>query len=697
MKALKQIGRLRGSGIQLLSRWQLEFTEAIDGSKVKLTISSCASYCASSAAGLQQCSQRFQTEASGEIFGTQGRQPTPKRTSAAVAAAAAAALLTCATSTALCESHGVQKGASKGHDDPSDFADVLTDDALWAKKTLAHNWTRVIDKLARDEEGLPQMLRSKISVPQIGMVGGQTSVIIPLRPGADLFAVMREVAFTASQVLNLSSPTGPGEQSDNRSEQAPAQTMVFQVTDDGFSLEDSDAKPLADDRLRVHVKSSEQRGGARPLAQLQFLKEGRLTDHDMYVIWTAMQAANRLDLNNLIRAPDEVVNLLQNEIYSMFPGSERLLSQLGGVLGDSVAGSDWLWRAQASDEGEEGSDHDFMPLLPPPPPQWQSSPEAAPPRGRGDSSPGTAEHDWGSDVAAQAVLKLQEMGCTVHPPGNKGSAEWGALKGYQQQKELIEEALLLPLQHPEVFQEVTKGTRSTPGSSRPRAVLFEGPPGTGKTTAARVLATQAAVPLVYVPLEALGSKWYGASEKLLASVFKASQQLDGAIVFFDEIDALATSREGDMHEATRKLLGVLLREMDGFDAAQNSIVIGATNRRDDLDPALLSRFDTCIAWPLPDEACRAVIMQSYAQQLSEADVACLAAATPGASGRDLRDIASRTERFWGAKIARQEIKAGSLPQLEHYLVAAEAQLQKKRSATNKHFAPPGTFRKLMHG
>jgi hypothetical protein len=53
------------------------------------------------------------------------------------------------------------QGASKGHDDPSDFADVLTDDALWAKKTLAHNWTRVIDKLARDEEGLPQMLRSK--------------------------------------------------------------------------------------------------------------------------------------------------------------------------------------------------------------------------------------------------------------------------------------------------------------------------------------------------------------------------------------------------------------------------------------------------------------------------------------------------------------------------------------------------------
>lgn len=152
-----------------------------------------------------------------------------------------------------------------------------------------------------------------------------------------------------------------------------------------------------------------------------------------------------------------------------------------------------------------------------------------------------------------------------------------------------------------------------------------------------------------------------------------------------------------MHEATRKLLGVLLREMDGFDAAQNSIVIGATNRRDDLDPALLSRFDTSIAWPLPDEACRAVIMQSYAQQLSEADVVRLAAATPGASGRDLRDIASRTERYWGAKIARQEIKAGSLPQLEHYLIAAEAQLQKKRSATSKHFAPPGTFRKLMHG
>jgi len=247
-----------------------------------------------------------------------------------------------------------------------------------------------------------------------------------------------------------------------------------------------------------------------------------------------------------------------------------------------------------------------------------------------------------------------------------------------------------------VFEAVTKGTRRHAGSSRPRAVLFEGPPGTGKTTSARVIANQAAVPLVYVPLEALGSKWYGESEKLLSTVFKAANQLDGAIVFFDEIDSLATSRNGNMHEATRKLLGVLLREMDGFDASKKSIIIGATNRSDDLDPALLSRFDTTIAFPLPDEQCRAEIMQSYAQQLSQAEVARLAASTPGASGRDLRDIAARTERAWAAKIVRGEVPSGQLPTVHDYAAAAEVQQQRLQAAAVQDFIQPGVQADSQH-
>jgi SpoVK/Ycf46/Vps4 family AAA+-type ATPase len=75
-----------------------------------------------------------------------------------------------------------------------------------------------------------------------------------------------------------------------------------------------------------------------------------------------------------------------------------------------------------------------------------------------------------------------------------------------------------------------------------------GPLGTGKTTSAKILARQAAVPLVYVPLETLASKWYGESENNLAKVFKAAKGLGGAIIFLDELDALATSRDREMHE-----------------------------------------------------------------------------------------------------------------------------------------------------
>ena len=97
------------------------------------------------------------------------------------------------------------------------------------------------------------------------------------------------------------------------------------------------------------------------------------------------------------------------------------------------------------------------------------------------------------------------------------------------------------------------------------------------------------------PLETLVSKWVGQGEQQLASLFEAAAYLGPCIIFIDELDALAGSREGGggaaMHEATRRMLSVLLRRLDGLDASERTALIGATNRKDDLDPALLSRFD----------------------------------------------------------------------------------------------------------
>lgn len=181
--------------------------------------------------------------------------------------------------------------------------------------------------------------------------------------------------------------------------------------------------------------------------------------------------------------------------------------------------------------------------------------------------------------------------------------------------------------------------------------------------------------MVYLPLEAVMSKWFGESEGLLAKVFKAAEALGGAIIFLDELDALGGSREGDIHEASRRVLSVLLREMDGFDAgSKRTVVIGATNRKRDLDPALLSRFDIAIPFGLPDAACRRQILERYAKQLGPQDLEALAAATPGLSGRDLRDVCENAERRWASRIIRGEAKEESLPGKQEYLAAAEERL-----------------------
>ncbi|ONI09866.1 hypothetical protein PRUPE_4G014800 [Prunus persica] len=212
-------------------------------------------------------------------------------------------------------------------------------------------------------------------------------------------------------------------------------------------------------------------------------------------------------------------------------------------------------------------------------------------------------------------------------------------------------------------------------SNRPRAVLFEGPPGTGKTSSARVIANQAGVPLLYVPLEVILSKYYGERERLLGRVCSLANQLpDGAIIFLHEVDSFAISRDSDMHEATRRVLSVLLRQIDGFEQDKKVVVIFATNRKQDLHPAMISRFDSIIMFNLPDQRNRKEIAAQYAKHLTESELDELATATEGMSGRDIRDVCQQAERSWASKIIGGQIsKDGGdslLLPLHHYLDSA---------------------------
>lgn len=191
------------------------------------------------------------------------------------------------------------------------------------------------------------------------------------------------------------------------------------------------------------------------------------------------------------------------------------------------------------------------------------------------------------------------------PDTRKDKLDWNYLAGYDSVKRNIEDTVLLALTHGHVYDQITKATRMKNETNRPKCVLFEGPPGCGKTTSAKIISQQVNIPLVYMPLEAIMSKYYGESEQKLASIFEAAQAMGSVILFIDEVDSLATSRESGLHEATRRILSTLLRKIDSFESDGEVLVICATNRKKDLDPALLSRTDLSIRFELPDASTRA--------------------------------------------------------------------------------------------
>jgi len=279
---------------------------------------------------------------------------------------------------------------------------------------------------------------------------------------------------------------------------------------------------------------------------------------------------------------------------------------------------------------------------------------------------------------ASPKQKLAELGAVVFEASPDFTEN--RIAGYELTKRDVRETIVLPLLHPEIFMAVGEMARTRPGASVPRAVLFEGPPGTGKTTMARVIASQSGIPLVYVPVESIMSKWFGESERRLDAIFDRAGALSKSIVFLDEIDAFAGSRDRPMHEGTRRILSVLLRQMQGLVDTSNVVVIGATNRKDDLDPALLSRFNLFVHFPLPDAAERAAILAYYARHLGPEDLASLASVSEGRSGRELEDACGVAERMWASHIIATNASV-TPPPVETYLTAFGLKFRLGRAET----------------
>lgn len=252
---------------------------------------------------------------------------------------------------------------------------------------------------------------------------------------------------------------------------------------------------------------------------------------------------------------------------------------------------------------------------------------------------------FGTQMRNFVVAKAAPEGPVVVGPGTAITCEGGAeqrreavtyedIGGLHKELRRVREIIELPLKYPEVFAHL--------GIEAPKGVLLYGPPGTGKTLIARAVAHESNVHFIHVNGPEIIDKFYGASEAQLRKVFEEAERKAPAIIFIDEIDAIAAKREemGGERQVERRVVAQLLALMDGLEARGQVVIIAATNIPDSLDPALRrpGRFDREIEIGIPDKEGRREALEIHSRGMplaEEVDLERLAAITHGFVGADL--------------------------------------------------------------
>ena len=294
-----------------------------------------------------------------------------------------------------------------------------------------------------------------------------------------------------------------------------------------------------------------------------------------------------------------------------------------------------------------------------------------------------------AEILEELVVTRGDLSSAIHEVSPSALREilievpmvtWADVGGLEEVKQLLVEAVEWPLVYGENFRRL--------GIDAPKGVLLYGPPGTGKTLLAKAVANESNANFITTKGSEILSKWYGESERHIAEIFRKARQVAPAIVFLDELDSLAPVRGGGAGEphVTERIVNQLLSEIDGMEELRGVVVIGATNRPDIIDPALVrpGRFDELIMVPVPDAASRKKIFAVHTGKM------------PLADDVDLEELVERTEEYTGADIASICRKAGRLALREdmdavevrksHFLAALEDVGPSVTPDTMRHYA-----------
>lgn len=268
------------------------------------------------------------------------------------------------------------------------------------------------------------------------------------------------------------------------------------------------------------------------------------------------------------------------------------------------------------------------------------------------------------------------------------TATWEDIGGLEEVKERLQAMVEWPLRYPELFQKF--------GLQTPKGILLSGPPGTGKTLVAKALARESGINFIPVNSSLLFSHWWGEAEKTLHEVFRKARQASPCLLFFDELDALVPARKaGEGSSIGSRLVSQFLMELDGLEELREVIVLGATNRIDMIDPAVLrpGRFDQILEFPYPDQVARKEIFRIYLRHRPVEpglNLDNLAGAAEGLAGSEIEALCKRAALLAINEVINHKATGAyiKLSHLEQALAEIRAEKQQARTGAENHTLRP---------